>query len=250
MHMRKKKWARPELAVCPYYVDQKEIEAVRGHWRERFSRPERPLHVELGCGKGVSTAQLVHANRDINYLAVDISSDVLGDTRRNIAAAYGDEAPDNVLIVKGDIGYIRTFVAPEDSVSRLYINFCNPWPRIRHHKRRLTHPRQLLQYRDLLTEDGEIWFKTDDDGLFHDSLAYLAACGFETRYLTYDLHRDGFAPNYVSEHEQRFSAEGIPIKFGIFRRLPEVAPSEDLRRWLRQAEEPDEDTAEDAAPES
>lgn len=243
MHMRTKKWARPELSQCSYYTE--EPEKYMGHWRECFA-VQRPMYMELGCGKGVSTAQMVHANRDINYLALDISRDVLGDTRRNLEKAFGEESPDNVFIVKGDIGYIHTFMSPEDHVGRIYISFCNPWQRPKHKKRRLTHPRQLLQYRELLEENGEIWFKTDDDGLYHDSLDYFAVCGYEAVYTTGDLHASGFQPNYVSEHEKKFSSQGIPIKFGIFRKKELGDYSEKLKFYLRQAEEKDDEEEREA----
>ena len=218
MHMRTKKWAKPELAVCPYFTD--EAETLRGHWHERFAK-DQPLYLELGCGKGVSTAAMVYDNRDKNFVAMDITCNVLGDTRRNIARTYGEEPVDNVVIARYDIEYIRNVFAPEDRIERIYINFCNPWTkRPKYAKRRLTHPRQLMQYRDFLVDGGEIWFKTDDTPLFTESLPYFEACGFEMRYLTSDLHAAGFAPNYVSEHEQKFTALGVPIKFVIMRKKP------------------------------
>ena len=229
MHMRTKKWAKPELAVCPYFTD--EAETLRGHWRERFAK-EQPLYLELGCGKGVSTAAMVYDNRNKNFVAMDITCNVLGDTRRNIARTYGEEPVDNVIIARYDIEYIRNVFAPEDRIERIYINFCNPWTkRPKYAKRRLTHPRQLMQYRDFLVDGGEIWFKTDDTPLFTESLPYFEACGFERRYLTSDLHAAGFAPNYVSEHEQKFTALGVPIKFVIMRKKP--GPVElDPVRWV------------------
>ena len=56
--------------------------------------------------------------------------------------------------------------------------------------------------------------------LFDESLPYFEACGFEQRYITYDLHADGFQPNYISEHEKKFSDMGVPIKFVIFKKKP------------------------------
>lgn len=218
MHMRTKKWARPELEACPYFTD--EAERYRGRWREQFAR-EAPLHLELGCGKGVSTAAMVFDRRACNYVAVDITCNVLGDTRRNIEAAFGGEPVDNVRIARYDIAYIEKVFAPQDRVERIYISFCNPWTkRPKYAKRRLTHPRQLMQYREFLVDGGEIWLKTDDVPLFTDSLLYFEACGFEMRYLTSDLHASGFAPNYISEHERKFSDMGVPIKFAIFKKRP------------------------------
>ena len=215
MHMRKKKWARPELAVCPFYVNGGE--AYRDTWKQRFRDPEKPLHLEMGCGKGVSTARMVADHPEINYAVCDMSPDVLGTARRNMTDACG-ENPGNIMIIRTDICFISRAFGPADTAERIYIHFPNPWTEHpKHAKRRLTHPRQLMQYRTFLAPGGEIWFKTDDDTLFQDSLVYLDLCGFETVYLTHDLHRAGFRPNYISEHERKYMAEGVPIKAGIFR---------------------------------
>ncbi|MBR1409370.1 MAG: tRNA (guanosine(46)-N7)-methyltransferase TrmB [Clostridia bacterium] len=214
MHMRHKKWARPELAACPYFLDAPK--ELRNHWRSRFDR-DQALHLELGCGKGVSTAQMVCENRDTNFVAIDITCDILGDARRNMAKAFAPSEPDNALIVRYDIEYIDELFGPEDRVDRIYIHFCNPWTkRPKYAKRRLTHPRQLLQYRTFMAPGAEIWFKTDNDELFEDSLQYFEVSGFSCRYLTRDLHQSGFGPNYISEHEQKYSQLGVPIKMGVF----------------------------------
>ena len=240
MHMRHKKWARPELSVCPYYLDAPM--ELRNRWRGQFER-EQPLHVELGCGKGVSTAQMVFENPQTNYVAIDIICDILGDARRNMEKAFGGAQPANVRIVRYDIEYIDRLFGPEDRAERLYISFCNPWTkRPKYAKRRLTHPRQLLQYRTFLAPGAEIWFKTDNDEQVEDSLQYFEVSGFGCRFLTRDLHASGFAPNYVSEHEQKYTQMGVPIKMGIF--VMEDRPvTIDPVRWnlpgKRKAEEPE-----------
>ncbi|MGL4773786.1 MAG: tRNA (guanosine(46)-N7)-methyltransferase TrmB, partial [Clostridium sp.] len=98
---------------------------------------------------------------------------------------------------------------------RIYINFCNPWPKERHKKRRLTHNRQLEKYKTFLRPEGEIWFKTDDDPLFEESLEYFKESGFNIEYITYDLHKSGFKGNVVTEHEKMFTGMGIKTKFLI-----------------------------------
>ena len=210
MRMRKKKWADPELAACDFHVH--DCDAHRGHWRELFPK-DQPLHIELGCGKGVSTAQMAHTESNVNFVAIDLISDVLAVARRNVSALYGDEPIDNIRLANKECMHIEQTFAPEDRVERIYISFCNPWAeRAKHRKRRLTHPRQLMQYRAFLVDGGEIWFKTDDDGLFNDSIEYFKECGFELRFVTRDLHASGFQPNYVSEHERMFTEQGIPTK--------------------------------------
>ena len=130
MHMRTKKWARPELAACPFYINHNGTEVIRGTWRERFAHPERPLHMEMGCGKGVSTARMIADNPEVNYIVSDMSPDVLGTARRNIEEACGGE-PDNVMILRTDICFIHRVFGPEDAAERIYIHFCNPWTEAR-----------------------------------------------------------------------------------------------------------------------
>ncbi len=221
MRMRVKKWAKPELAECPYYVDVPEEK--RGNWRSCFDR-QQPFYVELGCGKCVATSQMTLENRHINYLAVDISRNILGVARRNFEKVYGEERVDNVTLTHFDIMWIDKYLSAQDRVERIYISFCNPWnQKPAHHKRRLTHTRQLLQYRHFLVPGGEIYFKTDDDPLFRSSLRYFREAGFSIRYQTEDLHSSGFTPNYISEHEQLFSSQGIKIKF-LIARMEDVLP--------------------------
>ena len=100
-----------------------------------------------------------------------------------------------------------------DKVERIYINFCNPWPRGKHRKKRLTHTKQLEKYKEFLVPGGEIYFKTDDDELFESSLHYLEESGFSIVSKTYDLHNETvFEKNIETEHEKMFSEQGIKIK--------------------------------------
>ena len=82
-------------------------------------------------------------------------------------------------------------------------------------KRRLTHTRQLEKYKVFLKKGGEVWFKTDDDTLFEESLEYFKEANFEIKYITYDLHNSGFEGNVMTEHEKMFTEQGIKTKFLI-----------------------------------
>ena len=218
MRMRAKKWARPELSVCPYFV--KEPAQLRGKWATAF-KEEKPLCLELGCGKGGFLAQLALDNPQMNFVGVDLISDVLAVARRNIQALYEEKGRevDNILLTSIEITRIELDFSEEDCVDRIYINFCNPWFKPSQHKKRLTHSYQLEKYRAFLKDGGEIWFKTDDDGLFKDSLGYFEEMGFSIEYITYDLHESGFSPNYRTEHEDMYTAQGIKTKFLIAKKL-------------------------------
>lgn len=218
MRMRRKAWTEPKLEGCPYFIERPSEH--RGQWRALFEA-DQPVELEIGCGKGVSTAQMAHANPNVNFIAIDEVRHVLAVSVRNAESAYGDESPKNLLFSAVDALRIHDTFSDGDGIRRIYISFPNPWDeRAKHHKRRLTHPRQLNQYRDFLAEGGEIWFKTDNDALFTASKRYFGECGFEIAYQTDDLHASGFAPNYVSEHEALYSGQGKPIRFLIARMLP------------------------------
>jgi len=173
----------------------------------------QPIHMELGCGKGIFAAKIAVRNPDINYMIIDIKSEMLGLAKRNIENEYGEEPIDNVILMSQEIAIIDNIMNEKDVVDRIYINFCNPWPKRTHQKRRLTHTQLLEKYKVFLKKDGEIYFKTDDDELFSSSLKYFEEAGYDILKKTYDLHEEnGFWDNIVTEHEEMFSKEGIKIK--------------------------------------
>ena len=218
MRIRRKSWTEPELAACAYFIEQPSIH--RGHWRSLFDR-DQPVHLEIGCGKGVSTVKMAHENPGVNYIAIDEVRHVLAVSVRNTKAEYGEETPKNIVYSAVDAMSIHDTFSAGDGIERIYINFCNPWDeKAKHHKRRLTHPRQLEQYRAFLKPGGEIWFKTDNEALFTASKRYLEQCGFALWYLTDDLHASGFQPNYVSEHESLYIGQGKAIHFLIAHMCP------------------------------
>lgn len=220
MRMRKKDWARPELAACPYYTDAPQ--ELKGEWQSRFAK-KQPLHLDLGCGKCTFLAELAFRHPEVNYIGIDQSPDVLGVARRNIEGVFtaGERKVENVMLTAYDIEKISAILDGErDQVERIYINFCNPWPKARHHKRRLTHIIQLKKYRSLLREGGEIWFKTDNDDLFLATQRYLEEAGFAIYAKTFDLHGENDPENIESEHEVMFTAQGIRTKALKARMLP------------------------------
>ena len=217
MRIRKKKWAAPELSVCDFFVKNPEEHA--GKWRAAFKK-DQPLCLEIGCGQGGFAGQFALQNPDINLIAVDIKIDMLGVGRRTIVKLFEENGRtqddiDNLLLVNYNVEQLDKIITPEDKIERLFINFCNPWPRERHKKRRLTYPRKLEMYKSFLKPDAEIRFKTDDDGLFEESVEYFNECGYEITYITRDLHQSGFEGNIMTEHERMFSEEGKKIKFLI-----------------------------------
>ena len=209
MRMRRKPWARPELDASEVYI--KNPHDFYENWQSAFDK-EQPLVMELGCGKGGFISQKAFMHPEKNFIAFDIKSEVLAIAKRNIEAVYGTTHCPNVKITAFDIERIPLVVSPKDTVEEIYINFCNPWPKDRHKKRRLTHTRQLNNYKAFLKEGGRIFFKTDDDELFTESLDYFKEAGFELEFITYDMAENPLPENIVTEHEKMFTEQGIKIK--------------------------------------
>lgn len=227
MRMKFKPWAREELETSPFYIDNPQD--YKNKWKTVFEK-EQELHIELGCGKGNFIAKLSKQNQNRNYIAIDLVDAMLGMAKRSVEAEYeirkstdAEEIEDeiekqkvvkNLKLIRYDISRISNIFGKDDDVKRIYINFCNPWPRGKHHKKRLTHERQLEQYKDFLK--GEIFFKTDDDNLFEDSLKYFSRTGYEIEKVTYDLAKENNfwngEENIETEHEKMFKNEGIKIK--------------------------------------
>ena len=213
MRIRYKKWARPELEASKFYIDNPQD--VKGKWKTLFKNPEQPLNLELGCGKGQFISKLASENLNQNYIAIDLVDAMLGLAKRNVEAVYSEKQieSENIILTRFDIDRILLILSENDKIDRIYINFCNPWPKGKHRKKRLTHTRQLEKYKTFLHPGGEIYFKTDDDDLFNSSLTYFAEAGFKILKKTYDLHNEpDFWYNIETEHEKMFSEQGIKIK--------------------------------------
>lgn len=204
MRLRKKPHTDEKLQQFADFVIVDEIgDKYKGKWREIF-RNENPLHVELGTGKGDFITQIAAQNPEINYLGLDVEKAVL------LSAARKVNSLSNVRLLVFDINRIAEIFA-EGEIDRLYINFCDPWPKKRHAKRRLTYINFLEMYKKILKPDGDIHFKTDNRGLFDFSLEQFEFAGLNVSDVTYDLHADEPPDNVRTEYENRFSAEGVPI---------------------------------------
>lgn len=213
MRIRYKPWARKELEESKFYREYPQ--EIIGNWKKEYQNPNHLFFVELGCGKGSFIAQMACAHSENNYLAIDLVDPMLGLAKRKIEEVYEENHKEinNVLLTRFDIERILLILNEKDAVDGIYINFCNPWPRGKHHKKRLTYTRQLEHYKMFLKPNGKIYFKTDDDNLFEDSIRYFEQCSFEIEKITRDLKNEpDFWENIETEHEKMFADQGIKIK--------------------------------------
>ena len=216
MRIRNKPWAKEELLASYFYVQKPED--YKGRWKEFFNNENEHIYLELGCGKGFFVKKAAKQNQNINYIAIDLIDAILGMANRNIIEEFENKEVLNLALTRYDVEEINNILDKSDNIERIYINFCNPWPKPRHKKRRLTHTRQLEKYKQFIAPKGEIYFKTDDDELFRESVEYFKEAGFEVVKTTDNLNEEpDFWENIETEHEIKFKNEGIKIKAGIFR---------------------------------
>lgn len=211
MRLRKKWWAKPELEESSIAVVNPT--ECKGRWKEVFGN-DNDIHLELGCGFGTFITSKSVNDDSINYIGIDLKEEVLVYAKRKLVDTFKEagKEPNNVKLMRLEISTIAD-IFDKDEISKIYINFCNPWPKGKHNKRRLTHNRFLEKYKTFIKPNTEIWFKTDDKDLFEASQEYFKESGFDIRYITYDLHNSGFQGNIVTEYERKFSEKGMNIMF-------------------------------------
>ena len=203
MRMRKKPNLVPRMEKASAVLER-EPEKLRGRWLERFPDCSR-LYLELGCGKGSFTCAAAREEPEALFAAVERVPDAMV-----VAMERACEMElHNVRFLDADAARLTELFAPGEA-DRIYINFCDPWPKKKQFKRRLTAPGFLTLYRQILKPEGEIWFKTDNRDLFDWSEEQLLACGWQVSEVTRDLHANG-PVGIMTDYEKKFYGEGKPI---------------------------------------
>ena len=205
MRVHKKKHGAVRLEACGNIVI-KDLRA-EGNSSQTLFGNDKPLRIEIGCGKGDFIVGTAAKEPDVNFLAVEKVSDVLVIAAEKVKAS----GLDNVRVCCIDAKELTEIFEPH-SIDRIYLNFSDPWPKARHEKRRLTYRTFLEIYKQILKEDGAIYFKTDNRGLFDFSLEEFKEFGIRMEKLTFDLHNSEYMEgNVMTEYEKRFSSMGVPI---------------------------------------
>lgn len=196
MRARKKKHGAERLAaVSDIFIEKPSI------------CTDKKTYVEIGCGKGKFITENAERNPDISYIAIEKVPDVI-----LLAAEKAKEKNlGNIRFMMCDAKGLNE-IFEEKSVDRIYLNFSDPWPKAKHYKRRLTYKTFLDIYRYILKDDGAIFFKTDNSGLFEFSLEQFTQDNWNIKNVTYDLHNSEFASdNIMTEYEKNFSEKGFNI---------------------------------------
>jgi len=215
MRMRRKKYLEERLADCKDLIIFMDLEDRNYNQADTFRNyidckelfgNDNPIEMEVGCGKGQFICEIAKQNPDVNFLAVEKSSNVIVDAAEK-AKAMGITY---VKFLRGGAEYLPCFV-PEKIISRIYLNFSCPFPKKRYASHRLTHKVFLEIYEKLMMDGAEIWQKTDNLHFFEFSIESLSEYGFTIKNVSLDLHKSDFEGNIMTEYEKRFSEMGFPI---------------------------------------
>jgi tRNA (guanine-N7-)-methyltransferase len=204
MRLRHKPGAADQVKQSAHYVIPNPSE-IKGKWKEVFQN-DQPIHIEVGTGRGRFMVGMAKANPHINYIGIEKYTSVISDALDKLIEA---EVP-NLKLLNVDAQKLTDFFE-DGEIDRVYLNFSDPWPKVRHEKRRLTHKTFLNMYQQILKNDGEIHFKTDNQDLFEFSIMSMANYGMTMHFLSLDLHNSDFEGNIMTEYEEKFSSKGNRI---------------------------------------
>lgn len=192
--------AQPELAVVGG-------EDLKGNWQSIFE-VSQPIHIEIGMGKGGFINEMARRNPDINFIGIELYDSVL---LRSLEKLVENSLP-NLRLLHADAANLKE-VFDKKEVSKIYLNFSDPWPKSRHAKRRLTHEGFLSIYQEILVTDGKLQLKTDNRSLFEYSLWSFNHYGMKFSDISVDFHADpeAYPGNVMTEYETKFHRKGQPI---------------------------------------
>ncbi|EGQ3223066.1 tRNA (guanosine(46)-N7)-methyltransferase TrmB [Staphylococcus pseudintermedius] len=203
MRMRNKPWAESYLTEHNDIVD---LEAVHAHQASEWFERQQPIHIEVGSGMGKFITTLAQQNPHINYVAIERDKNVM----IRVLDKVREHNLTNIKLLCND-AVILTDYFRQGEVDRIYLNFSDPWPKKRHAKRRLTYRSFLALYQQILREDGELHFKTDNRGLFAYSLESMSQFGMYFTKINLNLHQEDEGDNIPTEYEHKFAEKGSRI---------------------------------------
>lgn len=191
-------------------------DSQRGKWAEVFTN-NHPVWIEVGMGKGRFIMDMARLHPDINFIGIEMYDSVL--LRAVQKREKMEEELSNLYFIRMDARNLPEVFA-QGEVDRIFLNFSDPWPKERHAKRRLTSRQFLERYDQILAEDGQVEFKTDNRGLFEFSLQEVEETKWQLVASTFDLHHESemVQGNVMTEYEEKFSSMGNPIHKMIIRR--------------------------------
>ena len=187
---------------------------LKGRWHEDFFHNDKPIVLELGCGKGEYTIALAQRDPDRNYIGIDIK----GARMWRGAKTATEREMKNVAFVRTLIEFNNSFFG-EGEIAEIWITFPDPQLKTRRAKKRLTSPLFLERYAQMLAEDGVINLKTDSQHLFAYTSAVIDHFSLPCEVANDDIYGSGYADEVLSvktAYEQMFLERGLPITYTRF----------------------------------
>lgn len=222
MRMRNLPWAKDYLASSPSVpsdLPQDWSAFFKVRRKEERSEKERLLHVELGAGKGGFSAKLAKLLPEDNFVALEKNSSAAALAAKRLDRENVQDG--NLVLLNVDAAALPQLFKPGE-IDLLHLNFSDPWPKKRTHKRRLTYPAFLETYKKVLKPQGKIIFKTDNAPFFNDSMRYFLDSGFRLEKIDVDYHVEENEQDTASEYELKFSGQGHPIYYASWIYQPET----------------------------
>ncbi len=195
------------------YLQIKNSRNLRGKWLDcvKTKNPdfEGKIYLELGCGRGHFLNAMAEARPEDFFIGVEGRSSVVF---KALELTRDTGAP-NLLFIPEFILHMESYFG-EGELDGIYLNFSDPWPKVRHQKRRLTHRDYLLGYKKALKEGGFIEVKTDSEALYEFTLSQCLVTGFDIDAQSRDLHKSDFAAKEITtQYERRFMLLDKPIYY-------------------------------------
>ncbi|MBC9873622.1 tRNA (guanosine(46)-N7)-methyltransferase TrmB [Macrococcoides bohemicum] len=203
MRMCNKPWAED------YMLEHRDIVSIDLSQKDNITswfEKVQPIHIEVGSGMGRFITEMAKSNPAINYIGIERDKNVM---IRIVEKAIEQDIK-NLRLLTVDAEKLTEIFNPGE-IDRVYLNFSDPWPKTRHAKRRLTHANFLSVYKTILKDEGEIHFKTDNQGLFEFSIESMSQFGMKLKNINLNLHDNEPADNIKTEYEEKFSAKGFRI---------------------------------------
>ena len=176
----------------------------KGKWNTLFDN-NNPIYIEIGMGKGKFIIDNAIHYPNINFIGIEKYDSVIAKGLQKVP-----EGLNNLVMVRWDALNINDIFYKE--IDRIYLNFSDPWPKKRHHLRRLSSRVFLEKYEDIFKSDKVIEMRTDNRDLFQYSLVSFSEFGYTLENVSLDLHTDDM-PLITTEYEDKFSKDGMPIYY-------------------------------------
>lgn len=202
MRLKHVKGAGEKVKSSSYLIENPN--EYKGKFKEVFNN-DNPIYIEIGMGKGNFIYENAIKYPNINFIGIEKYDSVMVRAIEKVE----NEKISNLRFIRMDANEIENVFYKE--IDRIYLNFSDPWPKVRHEKRRLSSLNFLKKYDNLFRNEKRIIMKTDNRKLFEFSVISFVNYDYKINEISLDLHNDDVSNNIETEYERKFSSKGFPI---------------------------------------